>query len=232
MRRPVRGAVDPHLDDPDAVVRLGDRVRQIRAGRHHLVPDAVRPAQCPQIGCGRGAEDALEVGGPLGRPGFEGREDAAAVIVDDDEREVGHLLPRPDEQPVGVVEEGQVAHQRDGRDQVAGQGDTNRGGDHPVDAGEPAVGEHLVGDRARDGQVEVAHRVARAEHEHAVTGEAIDDRAGDREAARPRERLRSNGIRESCGGTAPLMRPAVVVIGSGRAPQAQGGRRVHGRGDV
>ena len=48
----------------------------------------------------------------LGRPLLERGEDRAAVVVDDHDGQVGPRLARPDHQPVAVVQEGDVAEQR------------------------------------------------------------------------------------------------------------------------
>ena len=95
---------------------------------------------------------------------LEGGEDRAAVVVDHDDRQVGALLARAEEEPGGVVQEGHVAHQRErARRLRPPQRGADRGADRAVDAGQAAVGDHLAAAAdvvAGDDQVEVADRVA------------------------------------------------------------------------
>ncbi len=81
----------------------------------------------------------------------------AAVVVDDHEGAVEPLEVGGEQQTVGVVQQGEVADQGDGRASVGtvaggvGDGDAERRGDDPVDPGRAAVGHD-------------AHALARAQH--------------------------------------------------------------------
>ena len=81
----------------------------------------------------------------LGRALLEHREDRAAVVVDDHDRQVGPRLVGTEDQPVAVVQERHVAHQREvaGAVRPAERG-ADRGRDGAVDAGQAAVGDHLA----------------------------------------------------------------------------------------
>ena len=112
VRLAVGGAVDHDLDDPDAVGHARDRRRQW--------PSRDSPGACRmpcarhsgrrgrfRWGCRRRARSRPHAPAPR----LERGEDAAAVVVDDDQGEVGPRLVRADEQAVGVVQEGEVAEQ-------------------------------------------------------------------------------------------------------------------------
>ncbi|ODQ87139.1 hypothetical protein BFG51_16220 [Dietzia alimentaria] len=112
-----------------------------------------------------GAEDALEVGGQARVPLFEQGEDATAVVVGHDDRQVvGVPLPRPEQQAGHVVQERQVAQQRDGPPRRR-QRDPDRGGDRAVDPRRPAVGvhRHIRIERAHERQV--PHGIGGTHHE-------------------------------------------------------------------
>src|SRR5699024_7687644 len=118
-----------------------------------------------QVGAVRSAEEPLGGGGRPGggRPGrlavLQGREDAAPVVVDDHDGQVGDRLRGPDEQPVGVVQEGQVAHERDGAP-GGGQRHPDGGGHGAVDPGQTAGGDDPGGGTgAVVSQSQVAGRV-------------------------------------------------------------------------
>ncbi len=123
----------------------------------------------------RGGEEPLEAVDVRGGALLEHREDRPAVVVDDHDRQVRLRLVGAEDQAVGVVQEGHVAHQRD---HPAARGPPergpDRGGDHAVDAGQPPVGDHLaprpdlpavhhqveVADRARGADVQQPLRAA------------------------------------------------------------------------
>ena len=107
-----------------------------------------------------GAEDPFERRGVGVGALLQGGEDRAAVVVDDDQGQVGTGLVRADDQAVGVVEEGHVAEQGQGAGRVAAaEGDADGGGDGPVDAGQATVPDDepvLVRGVRRGHEVEVA----------------------------------------------------------------------------
>ena len=211
--------------------------RPRRSGRRAV---ATRSCRMPcarhsaaEVGSGGGAEDALEVGGTLGCPVLERGEDAATVVVDDDQGEVGRRLVGADEQAVGVVQEGEVAEQGVGR------------------AGGAASGRCRPPWRPR-------RRCRRGRGWRAPRRRSARPRRGRRHApgcssrgrarrppgspsttalATPRPLGHGNGCAATASarrraGAAPALAPAVVVIGRGGAAEAQGVRGVHGGGDV
>ena len=93
---------DRRLDGGNDLARLLDPI-----GR-----ETVHRGQCREVDAVGSAEQELEVLGLLGL--WEKREDAAAVVVEHDERRVD-AAPGGAQEAVGVVEEAQVADQRDRR---------------------------------------------------------------------------------------------------------------------
>jgi hypothetical protein len=158
----------------------------------------------------RGAEHALEAVLVLGRTLFQQGEDAAAVVVVDDERQVRSLFAWSDEQAVEVVQQGQVADQRVGRP-VAGQGHAHGGRHVAVDACDPAVGEH--GD-VRAGfrhQVDVPHGVRRAEEQGRAGGQRADDLGRQLQPGRPL--LLAEQLLDRVGGTRVRVPPGRQPLG-------------------
>ena len=153
-----------------------------------------RRADPPVRGPGRGAEggevdavgraeEPLEAVGVRRVALLEHREDRAAVVVDDHDRQVGHGLAGPDDQAVGVVQERHVAHQRERPRAVrAGRARRrSRSRSVPSMPGQAAVGDHLAARAdlvARHHQVEVADRAGRADDQQPAGRERPADRAG------------------------------------------------------
>ena len=144
-------------------------------------------------------------------------EDRPAVVVDDHDREVRPRLVGPEDQPVGVVQERHVAHQRDGARAVRpAQGGADRGGDGAVDAGQAPVGDHLAAfaDGVGAGhQVEVADRAGGADDEQALGRQGAAHRARDlvrRQFGLGGEQ-RVQPLRDAAVGREPLLEPRRVV---------------------
>ena len=74
---------------------------------------AGRRAEAGDVDAVRGAEEQVVAVGELRRALLEHGEDRAAVVVDDDDRQVGTCLARAEDQPGHVVQERHVAHQRE-----------------------------------------------------------------------------------------------------------------------
>ncbi len=113
---------------------------------------------------------------------LERREDRPAVVVGHHDREVGARLVGSDHQAVAVVQEGDVAEQREcPRGRGPPESRSDRRGDRPVDAGQAPVADHQppVADPVpRHHQVEVAHRVRGADEEQPARREGAGDRTG------------------------------------------------------
>ena len=117
-----------------------------------------------------GAEDALERRRVQLGALFQGGEDRPAVVVDDDQGQVESRLARPEDQPVGVVEERPSPSSARSGTRSRRPRASDRGGDRPVDAGQAAVphdepvlvGEYgvVIRSRSRTGFDEPATRVA------------------------------------------------------------------------
>ena len=106
------------------------------------------------------SEELLEALGRQRRCLRKEREDAAAIVVDDDDAQVGPAACQG-RQGTAVVEEGDVADDGDGR--LPSEGDTEGGGHHSVDAVGTPVG---VGDRPPAAEpFEVANRHRRGDDE-------------------------------------------------------------------
>ncbi len=219
---PIRGDLD-HTDARGrrSVVRKDERESlQI----HPLVRNAVGRAQCREVHAVRGAENTLEDTCVLRVALFEQFEDSAAVVVRDDDGEVLRpRLRRPDEQARCVVQEGQVAEQRDGPSLLVGECGTDGGGDRTVDPGDTAVGQHLhVGLRVAH-ERRVAHRVRRPEQQLVAGLQRIRDHRGD---------VQSGGLR------VPVELGAHGLVGVRRQlaasfePRLVGCSRHHGAGAV
>ena len=112
-------------------------VDQVGFGRGRRRRDAVGGGECQHVGAERGSEELLEsIGCERRRLGQE-REDATAVVVDDDHPQI-RLACHQADQCVGVVDEGQVTDQHDRRG--SGERPTERGRQHAVDAVRSTVG--------------------------------------------------------------------------------------------
>ena len=106
-------AADHGLDDLDAAVGVGQRVLELGEAVDPPVRRAGRRAERREVDAVRGAEEPLERVRVLGRALLEHREDRAAVVVDDHDRQVRPRLVGAEHQPVAVVQERHVAHQRE-----------------------------------------------------------------------------------------------------------------------
>ena len=104
---------DDGLDDLDAAVGVGQRVLELGEVVDPPVRRAGRRAERREVDAVRGAEEPLERVRVLGCALLEHREDRAAVVVDDHDRQVRARLVGPEHQPVAVVQERHVAHQRE-----------------------------------------------------------------------------------------------------------------------
>ena len=162
---------------------------------------------------------------------LEHREDRAAVVVDDDDRQVGARLVGAEHERVRVVQERHVADQRErprrrGLPRAAPIG----GRDGAVDARQPAVGDDLAPAAdvvARHHQVEVAQRARRADDEEPAGRQRAGHGPGDvvRREARPRRRAARRAEPER-----PTRRPrATRRARRGRRPPRRSGARRRGR---
>ena len=141
---------------------------------------------------------------------------APAVVVHDHDGQVRPGLLRAQHEAVRVVQERQVAQQRERRApavRLVRQRRADRGADHAVDARDPPVGEH-PGARADADQGEVAHRLRRPGDEQPVGRDGSDQRAGHpglghpvRGVEHPADRLRRPGP-----GLTPLQLPARLRV--------------------
>ena len=115
------GAIGADLHDLEPAGHLGLQVATQFAEAHPPVGDVESGAQRCQVGAMRGAEHPLIR--PLVRTGveagvtlFEQPEDTAAVVVGDDDPQIGRTwFAGPDEQAGRVVHKRQIAHERDER---------------------------------------------------------------------------------------------------------------------
>jgi hypothetical protein len=169
---PVAAPVGPHLHHPQpgrgpqGVRERGGRVRPAVRG-------AGGGAQRGEIRAVRRREHPLERGRVVGATLLQQAEDAAAVVVHHDDRQVGPGLVRADHEARRVVEEREVPHQRVRRpaaDPLVGERGADRRGHHPVDPGEAAVREHPDVLPRRGGQIRVPDRLRGAEHQQPVVG--------------------------------------------------------------
>jgi len=164
----------------------------------------------------RRTEDALEVRGVRRIALLQGGEDAAAVVVDHHDPQVRPSLVRADDEPVRVVQEGEITDQRVRRSRVRERG-ADRGRDRAVDTGQTAVGDGP--DRYDRREVEIADRVGGGDHEHAVgTGGRADGR-GDR---RPGEAVGEKFVDRRAGCVIRLL-PAFQPVGYIRSGDLEAG---------
>ena len=98
--------------DLDAAVGGGERLVELGQRRHPEVRRAGGGAEGGQVDAVRRAEEPVVAVGVLRRALLEHGEDRAAVVVDDHDRQVGPRLVGAEDEPVAVVEEGDVAEQR------------------------------------------------------------------------------------------------------------------------
>ena len=138
---------------------------------------AVRACNLDEVEAVRRHEQALELG-QLGRR--QVGEDAAAVVVDYDER--GGR--RRAEQAVGVVQEAEVAAQSDGEHGRVRLRDPDHRRHEPVDAVRAAVGEEAEPGPRRHGPLERAHRQARRDDERCAVWKRGGEIARDQRVAR------------------------------------------------
>ncbi len=110
-----------------------------------------------QFGTVRGAEQPLERAGAGGL--LQGGEDAAAVVIDHDQAQVGPRLARAEGQAGRVVQERQVADQRERRAAVGQRGADRRGGG-AVDAAGAAAGQHAQVGTGEKSQVNIPNGLA------------------------------------------------------------------------
>ena len=99
---------------------------------------------------------------------FELVEDAPAVVVRDDDHEVGSRLVGADEQSVVVVQEGQVAHEgqrRASSQRLMRQGGAPRGGHQAVDPVGAPISDHAQAIAPAGDHLDLADR-PRGSHEH------------------------------------------------------------------
>ncbi len=89
----LRGTRHPRLDDLQGLARVGDHGRQVLQGRDPRVRGLRGATERGEVGAGRGAEHPLEGRAMLGSALLEEAEDPAAVVVDDDDRELGPAAP-------------------------------------------------------------------------------------------------------------------------------------------
>src|SRR5215213_2118617 len=131
-------AIGPHLDDRRARAEgVVERGAERRRGVDALVAEPVQRGGMGEVEPVRRGDVALEIGAlALDR---EEVEDAAAVVVDQHDREV-ELQAARGEQAADVVGERDVAGEQHGA--VAGGGDAEGGGDGAVDAVGAAVGQY------------------------------------------------------------------------------------------
>ena len=101
-----------HLDQPQPRRAAAAAAASASGSSHARVRHPGRGAQRGEVDRVRGAEDALERGGVLRRALLQQAEDAAAAVVEHDDREVGARLVRADDQAGGVVQQREVAEQR------------------------------------------------------------------------------------------------------------------------
>ena len=182
LRAPVRTAhagrvpAGRHLDDPHArPARRWRRPVRLAVAISRCSTPAPRPAEPGpfRAACRTPARTARHAGPPR----LEGAEDPAAVVVGDDERQVGAGLVRADHQPGQVVQQGQVAEVGErrpgggGAHPIDGQGDPDRRGDGAVDPGHAAVGHHPDTVAGRGELADVPRHLRRAEHQRAAGGQ-------------------------------------------------------------
>src|SRR5215470_16982922 len=104
-------AVRTDLDDAETA-RWAQRSCQLSPRASEDVRRSGGSAQGRQVDPVRSAEDPLERRRVLGRTLLQQGEDATAVIIEHNDRQVGSWLLRPDDQPRPVVQEREVAKQR------------------------------------------------------------------------------------------------------------------------
>src|SRR5262245_13442209 len=134
-------AVGSDVDDSQSRRRCQRGEQVVTGFRPHNVDTCCR--RIPrQVNAMRRPEDSLEaVDAGLGKKG----EDAAAVVIDHDERQVGLRVVRVDEEAVTVMEIGEVAKQRIGMaasSLLPAQCGADRRGDQAINAVDPAVAHH------------------------------------------------------------------------------------------
>ena len=132
-------------------------------------------------------EDPLEGVGVIRCPLLEQAEDRPAVVVDDDDGEIGTRFARAEDEAGEVVDEGDVTDERDraGRARRAGQGDPDGRREGAVDPRQPAVGHDepaLAGSARAEHEVEVADGVGRADDERRPRRHGLTDPVGDLES--------------------------------------------------
>ena len=105
---------------------------------------------------------------------FEELEDTAAVVVGHDDGEIARpRLTGPDQQPGRVVQEGQVAHERDGPAALVRQRGAHRRRDGAVDTCDAAIRQHPHGGLGIAHECRVANRVGCAEQKLVAVRESI-----------------------------------------------------------
>ena len=138
------------------------------------------------------------------------REDAAAAVVDDDERGVDAAVGRT-EQAVAVVQEAEIAEQRDGRRRAPNQPRSRaRSRRNRRCRSRPRLAWKVHAVARRGEALDVAHRHARRDHERGAVGKRgrrRRARSGPRTARPTRRRARrSSTVRDI--GVAPRRRPS------------------------
>ena len=142
MQVTVPGAIDPDLDDGQAIGLLLKQRPQVGGRWGERVPGTVGATQVGDGRTRRGAEYAVEIGSPPRLAGFQKAEDATPVVVVDDNGQVRARLTWTNEQTVAVMQEREVAHQRKGRSLRLSQSQTDSSRHTPVDTGKSAAGNH------------------------------------------------------------------------------------------
>ncbi len=144
----------------------------------------MRRAELADVGSVWRGEDPLEGFSVLGAALFQQGEDAAAVVVQHDDGQIGAPFVRPQHQPVAVVQESQVAEECVGGSAMRDRS-PDRGRHRAVDAGHTPVAVHdHIGPLPR-GQRDVPARVRRTQNQQGVFGQRVDDFARRRGPARP-----------------------------------------------
>ncbi len=165
---------------PPARPRLVDDAREVRHPLQPRVSDAGRGAERREVHVLGRHEQPVALGevSLIERP-----EDRAAAVVRHDDHQIrGEPLPVP-EQRARVVQQRQVADQRDRRAGAGGR-DAERGGDETVDTARAAVRQHLEPVARRHRDIEVPDRRRVPDEQRAPSGTA---------AARSRARRSSVG---------------------------------------
>ena len=215
MPRDVGVTVGRHDDHPHParVERGANGGTDIAGAADPARIEPVHPRDCDRVDRLGRAEQLVELGHRTGRQEVE---DATAAVVEHHEGRPGAAGRRRGraEEPVGVVEPGEVAEETDGR-RVAPDRDPERRRHEPVDAVRAAVGVHAHA-RARRGEpLDLAHRHARRDEQRAAVGNRRVDVARDARVERSVVAI-EEGVDGRTGGVlgrAPTREPRRLATG-------------------